>query len=553
MKFAYGVLPVACAAALGLGACSKPADLPRTVVATPAASAASIASPGPAPAASGIAWRHAASDADVDAAFGQARADAKPVFLYWGAAWCPPCNQVKATIFNRQDFIERSRAFVPVYVDGDSPGAQKLGARFHVSGYPTMLLFSPAGVELTRLPGEVDPARYSEVVTLGMNAKRPVKAVLADALAGGLALSPSDWRLLAFYSWESDEQQLVPRREIPVVLKRLASACPSAEVESATRLWLMALAATDAKALVAPGSDPAHKLLVLLGDEEAARVQFDVLASNSAEITRAATARGSAARQRLLAAFDRALERFEADATLSRADRLGALVARVDLARIDAAKRPSSTPARAETRVSLAPALLADVRDATARADREITDGYERQAVITAAASLLAEAGLVDESDALLKANLAKSHSPYYLMTGLAENATKRGDSAEALRWHREAYDKSQGPATRLQWGARYIGALVDLSPRDEAGIERAATTFLAEAGAQPDVFYERSARSLRRVSTKLRDWNRTGAHGTALRRFDSQLAAICTRLDAADDQRATCTTLLKPGAKKDA
>ena len=59
-----------------------------------------------------------------------ARAETKPVFVYWGAKWCPPCNQVKATLFNRQDFIERSRAFVPVYVDGDSPGAQKIGARF---------------------------------------------------------------------------------------------------------------------------------------------------------------------------------------------------------------------------------------------------------------------------------------------------------------------------------------------------------------------------------------------------------------------------------------
>ncbi|MGH8796017.1 MAG: thioredoxin family protein, partial [Caldimonas sp.] len=154
----------------------------------------------------GIAWRHASSDADVDAAFAQARAEAKPVFLYWGAAWCPPCNQVKATIFNRQDFIERSRAFVAVYVDGDSPGAQKLGARFHVSGYPTMLLFNAAGAELTRLPGEVDPARYTEVVTLGMNARRPVKEVLADALAGGNKLGADDWRLLAFYSWGTDEQ-----------------------------------------------------------------------------------------------------------------------------------------------------------------------------------------------------------------------------------------------------------------------------------------------------------------------------------------------------------
>ena len=96
--------------------------------------------PGP-----GVAWQQAGAQADVDQAFAQARAEHKPLLLYWGASWCPPCNQLKATLFNRQDFIERSRAFVPVYIDGDSPGAQKLGARFKVRGYPTMVLFNPDG------------------------------------------------------------------------------------------------------------------------------------------------------------------------------------------------------------------------------------------------------------------------------------------------------------------------------------------------------------------------------------------------------------------------
>jgi hypothetical protein len=122
---------------------------------------------------------------------------------------------VKATLFNRMDFIERSRAFVPVYIDGDSPGAQKLGKRFRVSGYPTMVLFTADGTELTRLPGEVDAQQYTQVLTLGMNAQRPVKTVLADAKAGGKGLTPNDWKLLAFYSWETDEQQVVPKDETP--------------------------------------------------------------------------------------------------------------------------------------------------------------------------------------------------------------------------------------------------------------------------------------------------------------------------------------------------
>jgi len=557
MRIAGTVGRWTCAAALALllGACSKapePSAATSTAAATPAANRA--AAPHAVADAAGIAWRKASTDAEVDAAFGEARAQSKPVFLYWGADWCPPCNQVKATLFNRQDFIERSRAFVPVYIDGDRPGAQKIGARFRVSGYPTMVLFRADGTELTRLPGEVEAERYLEVLTLGINAQRPVKDVLADARAGTGTLAPSDWRLLAFYSWETDDQQLIARREVPALLMQLAAACPPAETAAATRLWLKALAATDDSAKTPIDSATAGRLLQVLDEDAAARAHFDVLTNSAADIVRAASAVGTPERAQVRDAFDRTLTRFQADPTLSRADRLTALIGRVDLARVDASK-PSAEAASGAKPVlpPLAPTLLADVRDQAARADREITDGYERQAVITTAAYLLAHADLPAEADALLMGNLAKSHSPYYLMTGLAENAAERGDAKTALRWHREAFEKSEGPATRLQWGARYVGALIKFAPQDEAEIGRVAAQLLDEAAAQPNVFYERSARSLRRVSTQLRDWSRNGAHDAALKKFDAQLQTLCARLDAADGQRATCDALLKPEAKKDA
>ena len=93
--------------------------------------------------------------------------------------------------------------------------------------------------------------------------------------------------------------------------------------------------------------------------------------------------------------------------------------------------------------------------------------------MITAGAYVLARAGLWADSDALLKANLAKSHSPYYLMSQLGSNARKLGRKDEALRWYDEAFERSEGPATRLQWGAGLPGALVDLAPQDAARIEK--------------------------------------------------------------------------------
>ena len=552
-----------------LAACSKPAaDAPKA--ATPAASVTEAppdrADAGPAAASTehvGIAWRYAASDADVDAAFALAKAEAKPVFVYWGAKWCPPCNQVKATLFNRQDFIERSRAFVPVYVDGDSPGAQKLGARFKVGGYPTMVLFNPQGAELTRLPGEVEAERYTQVLTLGMNAQRPVKAVLADALAGAQSLTPNDWRLLAFYAWDTDEQQLVPQAGVPKLLQQLAAACPADQAEAAMRLRLKALAAIGEKA-AAKWPDPAAQAMLqkLLADPAAVRAHLDVVTNAAADITRAVSLAGTPQRAQLVEAFNGALQRVEADASLSRADRLTALGARVDLAKLDwpstkaapgaatsalSAASPSALPSAMPD--ALPDALLADVRAHAARDDREITNGYERQAVITGAAYVLEEAGLSAESDALLKANLAKSHSPYYLMSALGSNAKKRGDKAEALHWFGEAFAKSEGAATRLQWGAAYVKALVELAPADEGLIERTAGQVLREAAAMPDAFYERSGRSLQRLGKQLMDWNKAGAHDAALKRLQAQLAGMCAAFDAADAQRASCDAVFKPAA----
>jgi hypothetical protein len=282
----------------------------------------------------------------------------------------------------------------------------------------------------------------------------------------------------------------------------------------------------------------------LLADAKAARAHMDVVANYATDITRALSAKGTPQRAELLAAFELALQRFEADTTLSRADRLTALASRVALARMDAAKGEA---------VKLPDALVADARAHAERADHEITDGYERQAVIASVAHLLTDVGLVAESDTLLKASLAKSHSPYYLMLGLASNAKKRGDKTDALHWYEESFDKSEGPATRLQWGSGYVNALVELSPQDEARIEKAAQQLLVEAAAMPDAFYERSGRSLQRVGSKLQAWNKGGAHAAVLKRLQTQLDEVCGALPAGDPKRTNCEALLKPAPKKTA
>ncbi len=496
-----------------------------------------IAAPAPAASASqaaseGIAWR----EGDVDGAFAAARAANKPVFLYWGAVWCPPCNQVKATIFNRQDFIDRSRFFVPVYLDGDSKSAQKLGERFKVVGYPTMILFTPQGREITRLPGgEVDADQYMRVLAMGMDSARPIKDIVAAALGAGGKLTADEWRMLAYYPWYVDEQQVVPKAKLNATLAQLADACPADQRETAARLRLKALTTAASDKGTKPRDDrkAAATLTTLLADARVARDNVDLIVYYGDSATRAYTLPRSPERARLVAAWSAALQRLSTDATLSSLDRLAALDAQISLARID------------DPKAALDPALLKSVREQAARVDRETTDPYARQALMSSAAEVLADAGLLDESDALLKAELSKSHSPYYYMLGLAANAKTRGDKAGALDWYQKAYAAADGPATRLQWGASYVRALVELSPQDSARIDAAVKSVLGELEATPETFYGRNQRALEKISGSLVAWDKQAKAAArrdgSLTRFRAQLADVCAKLPAGDPSRTSC------------
>ena len=506
-----------------------------------------LALPGKASGPDGIAWVPGASVAEVDRAFEQARSTGRPLFLYWGAQWCPPCNQVKAMVFSRADFVAQSRHFIAVPLDGDSPSAQKLATRFKVRGYPTMILFTPQGQELTRLPGEVDAPLYVQSLAAAMAGGRPVADLLAAAQRGE-PLNAAQWRQLAWYAWDTDEQRLLPEAQRTRVLLQLARAAAQGQAGgqpvAAMRLQLKAvLAAADSKDTAALDADARFAagaaLLRLLGDGSSAREQMDLVTNYAKELVGALSQPGTPQRVQLVAAWDQAARRLQADATLSRTDRLGALYARVALARLDEADdapaAPGAVPAALQAEVqALVQTFARDI-------ERESTAGYELQTVIPTAADVLKRAGLMAQSDALLKAHLAQSPSPYYLMSQLAGNAKARGDKADALQWYQRAWETSKGPATRVQWGASYITALVDLAPEQSARIEKAAATVLGELAATPDAFYERNARSVQRIGKKLVAWNAQGQYRAPLSRLARRLAPVCAQLPAGDAQRSAC------------
>jgi thioredoxin-like negative regulator of GroEL len=524
--------------ALLAAGCGKRAADTATPEAAPAATAA-VPERGHLP--PGIDWYAG----DVDAAFAAARAANKPVFLYWGAEWCPPCAQIKSTIFSRREFQERSRLFVPVYLDGDTPSAQKHGERFGVVGYPTMILFKPDGTEITRLPGGVDIARYSKILDVALADARPVSEILAAAGRGD-PVTANDWKLLAYYPWGADNGRILPKEQQQATFAALARRCPAELPGECARflfayLGKAAAAAPDKPALDGLArADHRRQLLALLPVPSVQTANVDNLLYGAADVIGLLSDAGTPERAELVRAWGAALAQLGTDANpLSAPEQLLRLRARILLAQLAAPGKDAPLP----------PALLEEARQAVAKIDAATPTGYARQAAINAAANLYWEAGLTTEANTLLTAELEKSKTPYYFMLELADLAEKAGRKQEAVQWLARAYEGARGPATRFQWGFNYLMGLIEMTPEDVEGIERAGLSVIGELDGAPDAFYQRTRLRLEQLDAKLREWGKDGASAQAVTRLRERTGEICRKLPEQDPGRASCEKFLNPAA----
>jgi hypothetical protein len=268
-----------------------------------------------------------------------------------------------------------------------------------------------------------------------------------------------------------------------------------------------------------------------------ARANLTELAFGAERVPPFLTEAGSPQRAQLLREWDRALVRLVDDGGLSRMDRVMAANARVNLARVEVGKGPVPTELQTQVRGTVMTAL------------RDVKDPFEREALAVAAASALADAGLAAEADAVARAQMERSATPYYHMRVLAALARERGDTANALAWSEKAYASAKGPATRLEWGAGYLRSLITLAPAESEKIERTARSILSELEPKPETFHGRNRAILERAGRQLAEWNKDGKQDAVLTRLRTQLGTVCTQLPAQAPERATCNGLLTPKA----
>ncbi len=478
----------------------------------------------------GIAW----FDGRVEDAFAAARSEDKPIFLYWGAEWCPPCAQIKSTIFRHPRFIATTRLFVPVYIDGDEPGAQRYQDRFRALGYPTLIVFNPQGEEITRIPGGLDLDRYGDVLELALERVTPVSALVARIMDDGYRPAEEELTLLAHYSWSQDRGQALVERDRVGVFRTLTELAPPTAVEERSLLtaYLLDALAEQDELDVDRRAEGRSRLAELLASDAASTAAASFVAYGTADAIRAFSAEDDPQRTELLEAWSRRLDAMVATPAEGAA-RLRPLFGQLDLLELRGE----------EVSTDLQQRIARTVAEERAAADST----YERIAVVNSASYLLRDSGQAALAEQMLREEMADDVNGYYWMLAMANLAEQADRRDEAVDWMRQAFDQARGPATRLQWGSVYVAGLVRLAAERSDEIESTVDRVMQELSAQPEPLHGRNKGAVKRIARALHGWAESSDDPDPARVLDTtttRFGELCMSSFEAEDARRDCLAL---------
>ena len=486
----------------------------------------------------------------VDEAFAAAKESGKPIYLYWGAVWCPPCHAIKATVFKSSEFIERSRLFIPVYLDGDTENAQAYGEEFGVRGYPTMVVFDSNGVELTRIPGGIDITAYANILDLTLGNMSPASGIVERVMNTDASVSEEECTLLAYYSWGQDTK-ILAERDTAGAFRRMTAACPESLKKERSILYLSWLDETlraaesdvevDADLDAEEPENPltpelkveALKTLeIVLGDYELVKANVFTVILSGAKLVRALTEPGSEERMSLTQEFIDIYDKIAADESVYKRERIYTLGGKIDFERID------------DDEAEISDELRQEIIDMVAWADESTPSVYERQPIINALGNVLDAAGMDDAAKALLLAELGKSKQPYYYMVSLADIEQRADNTDVAISWLKKAYDASQGSATRFQWGNYYLNGLLEMAPTETQLIQETTVRLISELQ-EGGGFFQRPKAQLQRLEGSLQEWGEGQEDEDVLSTIRKSVLAVCVA-DKQEESRKTCEAFLE-------
>jgi len=503
-------------------ACDAPAPEPSAAVEELPAKAEKLVKQ---PETAGIDW----FDGSVEEAFALSKAENKPLFLYWGAVWCPPCVEIRSTVFRSQRFIAMTRLFLPVYLDGDTERAQDWGDRFGTKVYPTMIVFNPQGEEVTRLNAGIDISAYNDVLEISLDRMQPITELARAAIADPGALSEADYQQLAYYSWYDDKA--LPEDAPPDFFLRLSDAAAGTNPQASARLYLQYATVADGEALRA---DP-DRITAILSEPELLFAGWDYLIMPEPILS--GLAENEARLAKLKALWADAMRRQRHDGRLTVKNRLYGW--RPWLVFYFEGDEEKSRPLPGD----IAEAIRADGAAATA----SVAGTHARQSVINTLSNVYVLAGMTADARNLLRKEIGQSKTPYYFMGSLASLEEGEGNVPAAMDWWHKAYEAAKGPATRIRWWTRYIEALARLEPDEEMRIREVALYPFDPSQGMEALLSGANFRNLERAATALLQWDKAyHSPRSALGAFRNAIEAYCAGVSTAPEESDRCDALLR-------
>jgi len=473
-------------------------------------------------------------EGDVEEAFASARTEGRPIFLYWGAEWCPPCHNLKKNVFTKPEFLDAIRDFVPVHLDGDTARAQLWAEKYGITGYPTVILFSPTGVELFRMPSDVTAEQYATLLHAAIREFRPVHQILAGVIGSSpLDLSEFDLKLLAYHSWLQDQRVEASNRDVLDAFWRIYSEQPG--LSPRLRARFMALTLERAMPTVwSAEPDHGNEVLPTLDAQQTRSLRSGLkellttsdlwpdnkifLTLQSRRAIETLEPEPSSGRDELVALWLAAAEKIQNHPEFSMTEQLMAFVPEFELHALETGGGKGSIP----------PSLREKVRARVGPVLSGASDPGEFQSTLNMLVWLHSMAGLDEEAVALLDRHMNQTAAPHYFLSILGDLGEDNPETA--LNWHRLAFERSGRGSSRVKWGAAYILKLVELAPADAAAIEGATRDVISELARADDAFAGRNHTYLDQLSASLLDWAASTGNEVVTDRLRKEMVEHCDR-----------------------
>lgn len=90
-----------------------------------------------------------------------AKGSNKLVLTNMSAIWCSSCRKLDKQVFaDERVKTKLNQNFVYAHIDYDSPAGQSFMQKYHVTGFPTLLIFNTKGEKLVQLPIKYEPITF---------------------------------------------------------------------------------------------------------------------------------------------------------------------------------------------------------------------------------------------------------------------------------------------------------------------------------------------------------------------------------------------------------